>query len=180
VLVAVKGWQAPRDVDMDAEAILQPCAVPDALNWWQAAQIEEPPSDMRLGEDFAGLQVAVIFGQSEANGGQVEPSFVDVVEHRGQSLVPAAGNLEDPFRMPDSQAMDVDGVDSNAVDTKHSPEELLSGMRDHYLQALYTSKVRMVSLGWRGLALTSFPDIPGLLCQRSIDTLPHRFSKCRP
>jgi hypothetical protein len=184
VVVAVKRWQAPQDVKMDIEADEKSCTIPDALNWWQAAQIQEPPSDLGLGEDFAGLQVAVVFGQSEADGSQDEPSFMDVLEHRGLSLAPAARDPEASFGLPKSQAvggeaMDVDGVDSTAVDTKQSPEELLTGMRDHYLQALYASKVRMMPFDRRELALILFPDIPGLLCQGSINTLPNRFSKCR-
>lgn len=185
VVVATKGWHAPQDAKMDIGADEKTCAVPDAQNWWQAAHIEEPSSDLGLGEDFAGLQVAVVFGQSEADGGQDEPTFVDVLEHRGQSLAPAARAPEAAFGLPDSQAvggeaMDVDGIESNAVNTKQSPEELLNGMRDHYLQALYASKVRIMHFNCRELVLTLFTDIPGLLCQRSIDTLPHSFSKCWP
>lgn len=185
VVVAAKGWHPPQDVKMDIGAEEKTCTVPDALNWWQAAQIEEPSSDLGLGEDFAGLQVAVVFGPSEADGGQDEPTFVDVLEHRGQSLAPAARDLEAAFGLPDSpavggEAMDVDGIESNAVNTKQSPEELLNGMRDHYLQALYASKVRIMRFNWREFVLTLFTDIPSLLCQRSIDTLPHSFSKCWP
>lgn len=185
VVVATKGWHAPQDVKMDIAADEKICTVPDALNWWQAAHIDEPSSDLGLGEDFAGLQVAVVFGKSEADGGRDEPTFVDVLEHRGQSLAPAARDPEAAFGLPDSQAvggeaMDVDGVESNAVNTKQSPEELLNGMRDHYLQALYASKVKIMRFNWRELVLTLFTDIPGLLCQRSIDTLPHGFSKCWP
>ncbi|KAJ5677861.1 DNA replication regulator Sld3 [Penicillium maclennaniae] len=146
VVVAVKGWQAPQDMKMGVEDDEKSLAIPDALNWWQAAQIEEPPSDLGLGEDFAGLQVAVVFGSEDA--GQNEPTFVDILEHRGESLAPTKRDLEAPFGVLGSQtvgseAMDVDGVDSTAVDTKQSPEELLNGMRDHYLQALYASKTSL-------------------------------------
>lgn len=187
VVVAVKGWQAPREVEMDIEIDDPSCHVPDALNWWQAAQIEEPPSDLGLGEDFAELQVAVVFGPPETDASQDEPSFVDVLEYRSQSLAPAKGInalVEGSFGLPDSQgaggaeAMDVDGIDPNGAEVKQSPEELLSGMRDQYLQALYISKVRTLSLRFWGLVPDAMlPDILGLLCQRPIDTLPHCFPK---
>lgn len=151
VVVAVKGWHAPREVKTDIEVAEKPCAVPDALNWWQAAQVEEPASDIGLGQEFAGLQVAVVFGPSEGEDGSEEPSFVDVLEHRSQSLAPVSKGLDPEggtsLGLLDSQgsgggeAMDVDGVEA---DVKQSPDGLLYGMRDHYLQALYTSKVRIL------------------------------------
>lgn len=158
VVVAVKGWQAPREPGMDIEIDDKSAVVPDALNWWQAAQIEEPASDLGLGEEFAGLQVAVVFGPAEGENGEEVPSFVDVLEHRSQSLAPISRGLESgpgTSGLLDSQgsgggeAMDVDSVEP---DVKQSPEELLNGMRDHYLQALYISKVRnLCSYCW-GLA----------------------------
>ncbi|KAJ5140138.1 hypothetical protein N7448_003546 [Penicillium atrosanguineum] len=147
VAVAVKGWQAPQGLKMDIEDNEKSLSIPDALSWWQSAQIEEPPSNLGLGEDFAALQVAVVF-ESEGDTGQDEPTFVDVLEHRGQSLAPTVRDSEAPFGLRDSQAvgseaMDVEGVDSTAVDAKLPPEELLNGMRDHYLQALYASKTSL-------------------------------------
>lgn len=148
VVVAVKGWQAPRELGMDIETDQKTAVVPDALNWWQAAQIEEPASDLGLGEEFAGLRVAVVFGPAEGENGEEEPSFVDVLEHRSQSLAPVLKGLHcggglsgslDPQAGGSGEAMDVDGVEP---DVKQSPEELLNGMRDQYLQALYISKVR--------------------------------------
>lgn len=151
VVVAIKGWHAPREVGMNFSIEDETVAVPNALNWWHAAQIEEPRSDLGLGEEFAGLQVAVVFGSSDRENTAEEPSLLDALEHRSQSLVPVS-NGWDPGERPsvllDSQgsavveAMDVDGVEPDA---RQSPEELLNGMRDHYLQALYISKVRISS-----------------------------------
>jgi DNA replication regulator SLD3 len=180
VVVAVKGWHEPQDMKMDVETDKKSLSIPDAMNWWQAAQIEEPSSDLGLGDGFAALQVAVVFG-SERDAGQGESTFVDVLEHRGQSLAPTVRDPETPFGLLDSQtvvgdAMEVDGVESIAVDTKQSPEELLNGMRDQYLQALYASKVRsLISSRHLTSLLISYLDVFGLLCQRSINTLPHCF-----
>jgi len=158
IVVAVKGWQgSSRAVDMDVE-VEKSLPVPDALNWWQAAQIEEPLSDLGLGDDFAGLQVDVMF-KDEVDAGTVAPSFVDVLEFRGNSLAPVSKNTnidrEASFAPSEShgmgltEAMDVDFTSNNGIDVKQSPEELLDGMRDHYLQALYISKVSVrLSLVW--------------------------------
>jgi hypothetical protein len=94
----------------------------------------------------------MVFGQSETE--IVEgSSFVDDIASRsfsrGQSLVQPSQsiNTDDVFYTPlDSQinpeAMDVDrAVDHTEGEAKQTPAELLEGMRDHYLQALYISKV---------------------------------------
>lgn len=190
IVVAGKGWQGSRAAEMDVEAEEKPCAVPDALNWWQAAQVEEPPSDLGLGDELAGLQVAVVFGPPGGETG-AEASFVDVVEHRSQSLAPVADGLnvegESSFGPLESQgisgveAMDVDEVhDTNEPDPKQSPEELLNGMRDHYLQALYVSKVRALLDSLMFGFDTSFSDIPGVFCQGTIDTMPYCVPNQRP
>ncbi|KAJ5656039.1 hypothetical protein N7507_007989 [Penicillium longicatenatum] len=153
IVVAVKGWEgSSRAVDIDVDAEEKSLPVPDALNWWQAAQIEEPTSDFGLGDDFAGLQVGVVF-EDEVDVGTVAPSFVDVLEFRGHSIPPVLKNAnsdtEASFALSESQgmgstgAMDVDSTDNNGIDAKQSPEELLDKMRDHYLQALYISKTSL-------------------------------------
>ena len=190
IVVAGKGWQGTLAAEMDIEDEEKPCAVTDALNWWQAAQVEEPPSDLGLGEDLAGLQVAVVFGPPEGETGTEESSFVDVVEHRSQSLAPVADGLnidgESSFGPLESQgitgaeAMDVDDVhDTNEPDPKQSPEELLNGMRDHYLQALYVSKVRTSLVCLMFESDVSLPDIPGVFRQRTLNTMPYCIPKQR-
>lgn len=159
VVVAVKAWQGSGDIVMDVDVDDKPCTELDALNWWQSAQIEEPPSDLGLGEEFAGLQVDVVFGSSGTDM-QVQPSFVDVLEYRSQSLAPAAtgedSQMDTSFGPGDSQFLGTAGsIDIDPVpDTKQSPEELLSGMREHYLQALYISKVSIVLKHWCRPSLT--------------------------
>ncbi|KAJ5459406.1 hypothetical protein N7530_011350 [Penicillium desertorum] len=149
VVVAAKGWHG-TDAAVNDEAVDETGAIRDGFDWWQVAQIDEPLSDVEIGEKSAGLDIAVVFGSSESDVGNIETSFVGVVEHRSQSLAPSRSfdaAEGDSFLLPESQglgdvaeAMEVDGVDSNVVDVQQSPEELLDGMRDHYLQALYVSK----------------------------------------
>ncbi|KGO36791.1 DNA replication regulator Sld3 [Penicillium expansum] len=150
LVVAAKGWHGTDAADVDSVAIDETGAVPDGFDWWQVAQIDEPLSDVEMSEQSTGLDIAVVFGPSESDLGNSETSFVGVVEHRSHSLAPsksfdaAEGSS---FLLPESQGlgdittiMDIDGVDSNVVDVQQSPEELLDGMRDHYMQALYVSK----------------------------------------
>ncbi|CAI7588493.1 unnamed protein product [Penicillium glandicola] len=150
LVVAAKGWHGTDAAEVDGVAVDETDTVPEGFDWWQIAQIDEPLSDVEVCEKSAGLDIAVVFGPSESDIGNTEVSFVGVVEHRSHSLAPsrsfdaAEGGY---LLLPESQglvdvgaAMDVDGVDSNVVDVQQSPEELLDGMRDHYMQALYVSK----------------------------------------
>lgn len=154
VVVAAKGWQGSSDVIMDIDVDEKPFTTLDAKNWWQNAQIAEPPSDLGLGEEFAGLQVDVVFGSSGIDQDQTQPSFVDVLEHRSQSLAPMMtgddSQMNILFGLDDSQVLG--GADSMDLDPsrdmKLSPDELLNGMREHYLQALYISKVRIPLIHW--------------------------------
>ncbi|KAJ5946475.1 DNA replication regulator Sld3 [Penicillium verhagenii] len=154
LVVAVKGWQgSSRAVDMDFEAEEKVFPVPDAQNWWQTAQIAEPLSDLGLGDDFAALQVDVVFEENEPDAEIAVPSFVDVLEFRRNSLapVPKVENVDREASVPPStspgmgltDAMDVDVTDNHIVGLKQSSEEILDEMRDHYLQALYISKTSL-------------------------------------
>lgn len=187
VVVAVKGWDGNQAVDTNIKISEGPNFEADASNWWHAAQIEEPPSDLGLGEELAGLQVDVIFEDPEIDTGSGDQSFVDILEYRSQSLAPASksfGGTEASFTQVDSQAtvfmdaMDVDPIaDSQGLEARQSPEELLSGMRDHYLQALYVSKVLIMSLLSFFLVTNLYMlDVCGLFCQRTTHTLPQRIS----
>ncbi|KAJ5926650.1 hypothetical protein N7516_008423 [Penicillium verrucosum] len=148
--VAAKEWHRTNTAEVDAVAVGETGAISDGADWWQIAQIDGSLSDIEIGEESAGLDIAFVFGPSESDLGNTEAPFVGVVEHRSHSLAPsrsfdaAEGGS---FLLPESQglgdvttAMDVDAVDSNVVDVRQSPEELLDGMRDHYLQVLYVSK----------------------------------------
>lgn len=167
VVVAVKGWQgSSRAMEMDIEVEFEKSLpIPDALNWWQAAQIEEPLSDLGFGDDFAGLQVDVMF-EDIMESETVAPSFIDVLEFRGDSLAPISKNTSidreasfapsEPQGVGLTEAMDIGFTDHNGIDVKQSPMELLDGMRDHYLQALYISKVSILLSSALNLASNNF------------------------
>jgi hypothetical protein len=165
LVVAAKGWHATDAVDVDSMAVDETGTIPDEFDWWQVAQIDEPLSDVE-GEKSAGLDIAVVFGPSESDLQNTETSFVGVVEHRSHSLAPSR-NFDaaegGSVLLPESQglgdvttAMDVDNVESNVVDVQQSPEELLDGMREHYLQALYVSKVICSTHYWEVVRLKFF------------------------
>lgn len=173
VFAALKGWKTHRGLEMDVEAEDQLDRTVDPVDWWHSARIEEPASDLGIGEDFAALQVNVAFGPSGEQQHSGDPSFVDVLEHRGHDLAPVSkGLVPDGVLSVDSQGgmdttMDMEGV---GTDMKQTPEELLSGMRDQYLQALYISKVGNAYFHCESL-LMIIPDVCGLFCQRSLDSL---------
>ncbi|KAJ5832269.1 DNA replication regulator Sld3 [Penicillium riverlandense] len=150
LLVAVKEWHGSTTTGMVA-APDSDSPVPDGLDWWKTAQIDEPISDLGgLSDRAAGLNIAMVFGPSDSDPEHDETSFVDVLEHRSQSLAPAVKGVVDSgaaFGPLDTQGsgdtdpMDVDGIpEPSGLEAQQSPEELLNGMRDHYLQALYVSK----------------------------------------
>ncbi|KAJ5589007.1 hypothetical protein N7537_011685 [Penicillium hordei] len=150
LVVAAKGWHGTNTAEVDSVTVDETCPISDGFDWWQIAQIDGSLSDVEMDEEPAGLDIAIVFGPSESDLGNTETSFVGVVEHRSHSLAPSRSfdaAEEGSSLLPESQglgdvttAMHVDGVDSNVVDVQQSPEELLGGMRDHYLQALYVSK----------------------------------------
>lgn len=145
ILVAVKGWHGPREVDTDVAADEESCSVESGVDWWQVARIDEPLSEL-------GLDVATVFGPSGAC--HEEPSFVDVLEHRSQVLAPASsgvdgGSVETVDVQGAGDPVETDGsINFNGADVQQSLDELLRGMRGHYLQALYISKVFLLRPGF--------------------------------
>ncbi|KAJ5561952.1 DNA replication regulator Sld3 [Penicillium sp. DV-2018c] len=146
LLVAAKGWQPIDAVGVDSTATENIGAFSDALDWWQAAQVDEPMLDVEVGENPAGRDIAVVF--SETDLPNTNSSFVGVLEHRSHSLAPSRSfdAAEASTLLAESQSfragpedMDIDGVES-VLGLQQSSEELLDSMRDHYLQALYVSK----------------------------------------
>ena len=164
LVVAAKGWHGTDAADIDSVAVDETGAIPDGFDWWQVAQIDEPLSDDEVSETSAGLNIAVVFGPSESDLGDTEASSVGDGDHRSHSLAPSRSfdAVEGgSFLLPESQglgdvpaAMDVDGVDSNVVDVQQSPEEWLDGVKEHYLQALYVSKVICSTRYWEFSRLT--------------------------
>lgn len=160
IFVAVKGWTASAIIPDEQKAQV---GSPSAADWWQAARIEDPavgevggPSGKR-----AKVDVCVAFFDHEGVRGNDE--LMEPVE--SQPTLAVAPHLQDMERsssadvhMPnapthdtqeENESMvfgDVGGGEElhNQVDDLQSPQELLDGLREQYLQALYISKVSCV------------------------------------
>lgn len=153
LVVAAKGWHKSGPGE-DVMAVDEPSTIPDGFDWWAAAQIDEPTSGLGVGEKPAGLSIALVFGPTEPDLEAVNASF-GVEEYSVPSFaLPRTLDAaeEDPFTDSKPQtlsdpdhAMHVDGTENHMEDVQQSPEELLDGVRDHYLQTLYTSKVTNIS-----------------------------------
>jgi hypothetical protein len=152
LVVAAKGWHRTSPAVVDAMAVDEPRITGDDSDWWQLAQIEEP--ELGAGEQPDGLSIALVFGLSDPDmDTSDEPPSLSVLEHVSQPVVPLKGfdaaagdllSLSNAQELGDIvEAMHVDEVEPNVVDLQQSAEELLDGMRDHYLQALYVSKVTL-------------------------------------
>ncbi|PYI12571.1 hypothetical protein BO78DRAFT_331308 [Aspergillus sclerotiicarbonarius CBS 121057] len=100
-----------------------------AGEWWEVAQIEDPGDGrVALGKRGRGVDVEVVFGGIEEK--------VEV-----QEMV-RSSSLEGPVLLGvGEQSAPADGgVDDGRADGLQSPQELLEGLREQYLQALYVSK----------------------------------------
>ncbi|CAG8169491.1 unnamed protein product [Penicillium salamii] len=147
LLAAAKEWHKSEPAGVDDMAIDEPKTIPDGIDWWETARIEEPMAGLEIEEKPAGLSIALVFGPSESGLDGIDHSMgVEEEKHRPFSFQASFDTVEDdPFTVSKSQgdlgdAMHVDSVEPNVADMQQSPEELLDGMRDHYLQALYISK----------------------------------------
>ncbi|PLN81477.1 DNA replication regulator SLD3-domain-containing protein [Aspergillus taichungensis] len=114
--------------------------VSDGAEWWQLAQVEDP---MRSVEEGARARpgVSVVFGGvSDEHRVRDGVTPVGVPESRAQSAVPQLGSAPSAqsdlqtSTGPELEAQALGGVDPLA------PQDLLDGLREQYLQALYVSK----------------------------------------
>lgn len=146
IFVAVKGWSAAAVVDDQTVRCESPVR-DGAVEWWEVARIEEPIVDANvLPEKGANIDICVAFFDQE-EGDSVLP--VESVESQTASMV--APNLERSSstgaRMPSIAKNDTQeqlgAMVSADVDDLQTPQELLDGLRDQYLQALYISKTSL-------------------------------------
>ena len=166
IFVAVKGWTASASsaiVPGEHKALV---GSPSAVDWWQAARVEDPVVGDVGGGGLSGkrakVDVCVAFFDHEDGQGD-DASLMEPVE--SQATLAVAPHLQTMERssstdvhMPNAPAHDtqeqnesmifgdVGGGEelNNQVDDLQSPQELLGGLREQYLQALYISKVSCV------------------------------------
>lgn len=147
-------------------------------SWWQVARIDEPLAESGLLGKEDGFGVSVVFGGAEGfgrgsdvdssghhlsppdSGGQPGGGFrhattVDMAVERSSS----ANVLTPATAMSREQSENENNVDADGGSDSKSPQEMLDGLREQYLQALYISKVSY-TLQW-------------LLCMAYADPLRH-------
>lgn len=145
IFVAVKGWSAAAVADEQAVRCESPVG-DGTVEWWEVARIEEPIVEVdALSGKGTNIDICVAFFDQEEDN--VLP--VESVESQTGSIT--APNLERSSstgaRMPSIAINDtqeqLDAMVSAGDDDLQSPQELLDGLRDQYLQALYISKTSL-------------------------------------
>lgn len=145
IFVAVKGWSASAAVADERTARCRSPSVEDGvIEWWEVARVEDPVVDAdALSGKRSKVDICVAFFDQE--GDNVLP--VDSVESQTASIaVPnlersSSSNTHMPTITVDDTQGQLDAMVSAGTDDLQSPQELLDGLRDQYLQALYISKV---------------------------------------
>lgn len=166
LVVAAKGWHKTNLAEVDSIAVQKLRDMYDGFDCWEAAQIEEPLSDLGAEKRSARPSIALVFGPSDTDLENTHQPPVNVVAH---SCLPhdASESFNVSREEPNprcniqgsgdiGEAMCVDQVEPGVADVQQSPEALLDGMRGHYLQALYVSNVRrpLIFLGFLWLTFS--------------------------
>ncbi|KAL2832704.1 DNA replication regulator SLD3-domain-containing protein [Aspergillus pseudoustus] len=112
-------------------------------DWWQMAQVEDPAPDLSFGNPAKRAKVDFVFGVPDTGNRGDEPmkgmSPVDVMDRSSSCDIRM-------LSVPPETLDHVEPVVSNEVgegqlqETTQSPQELLDGIREQYLQALYITK----------------------------------------
>ncbi|PLB39942.1 uncharacterized protein BDW47DRAFT_123896 [Aspergillus candidus] len=137
----VKGGNAVSAASLDDPTRVS-AGVCDSAEWWQLAQVEDPVRSVEEEGARARPGVSVVFGGVD-DGHRVRDGVtpVGVPESRAQSAVPQLGSA--PSAEPDLQTLTGPELEAQAlggVDPQLAPQDLLDGLREQYLQALYVSK----------------------------------------
>ncbi|CAG8110116.1 unnamed protein product [Penicillium olsonii] len=147
LLAAAKQWHKSEPAKAHDTTADESMGVSDDFDWWETARIEEPMSGLGIEDKPAGPNIALVFGPSEPGLDGIDSSLgVEEEKSRMFALGSFDAAEDDPFTVSKSQGLDetdamhLDSVEPHMADMQQSPEELLDGMRDHYLQALYISK----------------------------------------
>lgn len=167
IVVAGKGWTASTTSSSDeqAAALYQSPTTTgnEAVGWWRAALIKDPAVDgggIAAGNPSKDICVIFFDAKNAIQGNAFSVGTEGVPDNMAASVVgsrPQAmeRNLNPDMNMPITTAHDTQeqhdsmlGGDtgtvnefSNQVDDLQTPQELLDGLREQYLQALYISKV---------------------------------------
>ncbi len=118
----------------------------DGDDWWRMAQVDDPAPDLSIQVPTKRPKVDFVFGVNAEPVDRDEQikgmSPVDPMD-RSSSYDVRMLSVPPEAQLPaETAGPGGDGVgEENACETTQSPQELLDGLREQYLQALYVSKV---------------------------------------
>lgn len=163
ILFAGKGWTASGSGISD-ERTTPPCqssfvAENEAIEWWQAALVEDPVVGVEgvAANKLGKVDISVAFFDAKddsrrknvSSAGAAESQTTSIVETQFQAIERSSST---DMNMPNASVQNTQeqnnsinngAVDelNNQADDLQSPQELLDGLKEQYLQALYISKV---------------------------------------
>lgn len=172
IAVAGKGWTGAASGSDGAYQAPTAIAKNDAVGWWHAALIEDPViNGGGIAPGKLGKDVCITF--FDAKNAIQENSSSMGTEGAGSHLQAMERSSSSDVNIPAAAAQDTQGQHdsmlggdagtsnefSNPVDDLQSPQELLDGLREQYLQALYISKVGLFEVVCAGVVNITKPVI---------------------
>ncbi|KAL4976804.1 DNA replication regulator SLD3-domain-containing protein [Aspergillus desertorum] len=128
--------------------ILAPCTPRKQLDvasdgdWWRLAQVDDPAPGFSLQLPAKRAKVDFVFGASAEpidRDEQVNTSLMDSME-RSSSIDARMVSVPPETRAPVETVVSGEVNEWNTCESTQTPQELLNGLREQYLQALYVSK----------------------------------------
>ncbi|KAL3458804.1 DNA replication regulator SLD3-domain-containing protein [Aspergillus heterothallicus] len=112
-------------------------------DWWRMAQVDDPASDLSMGISAKRAKVDFVFGVPGTADHGDEPmkgmSPVDVMD-RSSSCDVRMLSVQPETYVQDEPLVSHEIGESQIQETGQSAQELLDGLREQYLQALYITK----------------------------------------
>ncbi|KAL2872041.1 uncharacterized protein BJX67DRAFT_341343 [Aspergillus lucknowensis] len=113
------------------------------VEWWRQIQVEDPAPDLSVGIPAKRAKVDFVFGVSDNGGREDERTKrMSPIDSMDRSSSCDVHTLSVPAESQDRVGPSISGEvgERNAQETRQSPQELLDGLREQYLHALYISK----------------------------------------
>ncbi|KAL4916249.1 DNA replication regulator SLD3-domain-containing protein [Aspergillus aurantiobrunneus] len=112
-------------------------------DWWRMAQVDDPVPDISLQIPAKRAKVDFVFGVSsepvDRDGEMKGVSPMDSME-RSSSYNVRMVSVPPEAQVPAEPVVSGEVDEGNICETTQSPQELMDGLREQYLQALYVSK----------------------------------------
>ncbi|KAL4741403.1 DNA replication regulator SLD3-domain-containing protein [Aspergillus similis] len=143
IRVALKASSGRANILAPCTSCKQPDVASDG-DWWQLAQVDDPAPDLSLQLPAKRAKVDFVFGMSAEPVDRDErmkgASPMDSME-RSSSIDARMISVPPETQVPVETVIPGGEVDEgNVCESTQTPQELLDGLREQYLQALYISK----------------------------------------